>query len=1029
MPVINPADLRGRPISRNWRFYVYQPAILWIGEIGGAPAQGDRELEVTTLIGNPADVLADMTVRVYTAAGVARDPGKVRFKSHTPGVPDILEVAENAVEWANGDLVQAWRLFEIWPRIPYIDGAGTQFKDRDIAWANDNQAQPPKANAGPAAIADLGGGGTVDVVFQDEGSFDCPAGAAIGTWLWAPIGGAPAVVAGGLNMNTVTLRYSTAGYYYVRLTVTDGNGITGHTYVPVIIDDGTYHRRNVLAVDRAWDSYGWRISRRIVGLATTAYDNTWYDGAPCFLVADAGGVASEAFADNRDNLRWSGWLVEDDTQRHEYGRQISFKAVSSAHILSNIPAFPTGLRSDAAPADWYEFTQLNVDSVAYLLLNWHSTACQVADYHPTGEWVTRLRPGENCDADDLLSQVNAVIGACKGDLRCDRQGILRAMRHEWFLSAAEEAARATVMTLADQDFQQANYGPHSHQAQFRETRLSGVTGAGTPYLAGAPGPSPLDGGKPIEVQRLAPLDQAELTRWAGQELAWRNNPGLVTLRMSGEYDAVDPALGEYVDGTLSTFDTRVPDGPYAVVGVRFADDHLKGVTLGEWQLLPDPEAYPAEARDIPVEPDPPDPDPLPDDGYPDLTPPLGTGEVVGMAGVGGFFYTSEAFDASPTWTMFTTGINAAGGDDSFIPSLCADPLQPTYAALIDNVGDVYITSDWRGGTNWSRALVADANDGGVSGTDARARVATAIGETYANVTSVELTTVESFAEPADETGTLLVVCQYQVPGGAGVRDKTRMIRSTDWGTTWAVGGIIFGYDFVGTVYESIENGKHDTAGAGVEGRGSLAHDGTYLFIVGRSMRENALGVSCLQYSSDWGATWQAAAVEGSQGTGPMKGMCDSTGKLWLARWQKAAGPEIATTADQGGTIIQVKALAAADGFAIVRGMLAILEDDAWLMLQIDEPSGGPTEDTEIYINGALQNTIGRPLRVAHGFSLDADVIYLGRSYRASEDAEASYQQVIYISQDKAVSFSDATGNLYTLGMRGVTGIISDWSSD
>lgn len=1029
MPVINPADLRGRPISRNWRCYVYQPSVLWTGTVGGAPAQGDRQLEVTTLAGAPADIEADMTVRVFTAGGAARDPGKVRFKSHTPGAPDILEVAENAVEWAAGDLVQAWRLFEIWPRIPYIDGAGTQFKDRDIAWANDDQAQPPKANAGPAAIADLPIGGTVDIVFQDEGSFDCPAGAAIGTWQWAPIGGTPAVVDGGLNQVTVTLRYDTAGYYYVRLTVTDGNGITGHVYVPVIIDDGTYHRRNVLAVDRAWDAYGWRLSRRIVGLATTAYDNTWYDGAPCFLVSDAGGVATAAFADNRANLRWSGWLVEDDTQRDAYKRSITFKAVSSAHILTNIPAFPVGLRSDVAPADWYEFTQLNVDSVAYLLLNWHSTACQVADYHPTGEWVTRLRPGENCDADDILTQVNRVLAACRGDLRCDRQGILRAMRHEWFLSVGEEGARATVMTLANQDCRQASYGPHLHQARFREARLSGVDGAGTPFMAGAPGPSPLDGGKPIEGGLLSPLNQAELTRWAGQELALRNRGTIITLRMSGEYDAVDPALGEYVAGTLSTFDTRIPDGPYSVVGVRFIDDHLKSVTLGEWQLLPSPGAYKASKRLIPEVPAPPPPPPLPDDGYPDLTPPLGTGKVVGMAGVGGFFYTLDSFAASPTWAKFTTGINVAGGDDSFLPSLCADLLRPTYAALIDNVGDVYITDNWRGGTNWSLALVADANDGGASGTDARARVAAKIGEAYADVTNLELTTVESFAEAADEAGTLLVVCQYQVPGGASVRDKTRVIRSTDWGTTWTVGGIIYGYDFVGTVYESFENGKSDPAGAGEESRGSLAHDGIYLFIVGRSMRENALGVSALQYSSDWGANWQPAAVEGSKNIGPMKGACDSSGKLWLARWEKVGGPEIATTANQGGAIIQVKALAAADGFATRRGMLTILEDDAWLMLQIDEPSGGPTEDTEIWLNGALQNTLNRPFRVAHGFELDADIVYLGRSYWSSEDAEASYQQVIYISPDKAVSFVNATGNLYTLGMRGVTGIVTDWSSD
>ena len=543
MPVLNAADLqnlRARPVGRNWTYYVFQPATTWSGTVGGAPSRADRALTVATVAGNPLNIRADSTLRVTNAAGAPKDyPSRVRIRSYN-AIGPVLTVADNDIDWVNGDRIYAMRLFELWPRYVYIDPAtGTQYKDRDIAWVDDNTAQPPKANAGPAAIATLVGG-QADVIFADNGSFVVPTGGAVASYLWSTYGGAPAVVAGALNTNTVTLRYTTAGYYYVTLTVTDANGKTALRHVPVIIDDGTLGRR-VESGGRSWDHYGWVLNRELLGI--DADDSFFYDGAPCFLAADTQNTAAGAFADNRSNLRWSGWLMEDRLRRPFYRRSINYRAVSSAHILANIPAFPVGVRSDAAPADWYELTGLCLDSVCFHLMHWHSTAMQVCDYYATGEWATRLRPGENCRADDLLSQVDDVLHACYGNLRCDRQGMLRAMRDEWHLSVAEQAARARVLTIQDSDFMEITYGPRKHRAVVRETRLLGVDGASNPYMSGAPGDAPLEGGRPLEVQKLSPISQAELNQWAGQELAVQNWQWIIRMPFSGEGDCVDPALG------------------------------------------------------------------------------------------------------------------------------------------------------------------------------------------------------------------------------------------------------------------------------------------------------------------------------------------------------------------------------------------------------------------------------------------------------------------------------------------------------
>jgi hypothetical protein len=708
VPALNAGDLtnlRTRPIGRRWTFYVYQPVTVWIGTVGGAPSRGDRSLTVATVSGNPADIIADSTIWCRDAADDYKNwPSKVRARSY--GAP-TLTVADNDIDWTAGDRLHAVRLFEIWPRIVWINAAGVQFKDRDIAWVDDATTQPPVANAGPAAIGTLSGG-QLDLVFTNAGSFTVPTGGAVASYLWAAIGGAPAVVAGALNSSTVTLRYTTAGFYYVSLTVTDANGKTGVRYVPVIVDDGTLGITENVPIDRYWDGHGWALSRRLLGI--DADESEWFDGAPAFLVADTQITATGAFIANRSNLRWSGWLTQDQTATEFYSREINYRAVSSAHILATVPSFPIGVRLDAAPADWYEITQCNLDSVVCYLLNWHSTVLRVCDYHATGEWTTRDRPGENCRADNLLAQVNDVLHACFANIRCDRQGVLRAMRDEWHLSAAEQAARATVLTLTNPDWSKINYGPREHRARVSQTKLLGVDGSSNPYIAGSPGDAPLDGGRPHEVQKLGPISQAELNQWAGQELATENFQFPLRLVMSGEYDCVDPALGEFVAGTLSSFDDKLPDGPYSVLGVRFRDEQDQGHTIGEWELSADPGEALGHTRDIPVSPDEPDPPDMPPiDEYPEIIidewPLLVlviTNDGAGNCGV----YLSEDFSgpegAMPTWTDLSGNLPGGANNIAKAQVDAVDPYDYWYIQQAfggGNPGSIWRSTDQ--GASWS----------------------------------------------------------------------------------------------------------------------------------------------------------------------------------------------------------------------------------------------------------------------------------------------------------------------------------------
>jgi hypothetical protein len=751
-----------------------------------------------------------------------------------------LTVSVNDIDWAVGDKLTAVRFFELWPRTPWINQTtGETKKDNDITWVSDNHAQSPKANGGPPAVGTLSGG-VCDLVFTDTGSFSPPTGGGVSSYLWTAHGGAPAVQAGALASSTVTLRYTTAGFYYVDLEVTDANAQTGKMQVPVIVDDGTLHLTRFAPADRYWDQYGWSLSRRLIGI--DADETKLYDGALIIITADNTAVPSDAFIADRDNIRYVGWLIEDHVTRSYGAREGGYKAVSSAHIMSQLPAYPLGLRSDGSADEWYELTQLSIDSCVSQILRWQSTAFTVCDYHPVGDWTNRLRPGENLRADSLLSQIDGVLGACWANLRCSKQGGLYAMRHEWYLSAAEKAARATVMTLANQDFSDVRYGTRPHRARVREVRLLGVDGSSNPYMSGSPA-EPLDGGKPAEKDKLAPKTQAELNQWAGQHLSNENWSIPLQVQMTGEYDVFDPALGEYVGGTLSSFDSKLQDGPYSVIGCRFEDDPVALTTIAQVELLPDPAAYGgygSETRAIPVEPAPPGPptdppifpDPLPDPVAP-------KSEVWCFTTTKGPYQSTdftEPAGAMPTWTAFNTGLPDL---------LCyqaaydrANPADDRFFAIMTTAMDLYRSE---GGGNWSKVLdVAD-------------------GETICSVTTASGTPYLGWVTVDEVTGRVWVVYYPNNTGGGATR---LFLLYSDLNGDSGAGNWNF--------YEPATSAAYFYS----DYQCVRAYNGNILLFAHKSAGGNGLPAGAghnMYYSSNNGAAWAATQIASGVTTYPLCG--------------------------------------------------------------------------------------------------------------------------------------------------------------
>ena len=562
-----------------------------------------------------ANVSAGMTLWVGSAAGLD-DIGRVRIKS-IDVVADELTVAENTdIPWADDLFLTcpgAYGFREIWGVYPRMTEGPVDFlMDYDVDF---NIAQdivlPPKANAGPPAVAWIDDAGNADISFTGDHSFTPElAPADIASYAWDFADGVwqagPGVNAAGTCLDPNIVRWTTPGFRYISLTVTDNTpqARTGTVYVPVwIFEEGVEDPFRLAEVARQDGdvSSGWRAQLKVFQTNTVAEDTIyhWPDGALVVLFTRTWfggvevGVGGWCMANDkhyRDNIRFVGWLLEETVQYNADDGIVGFEAVAHDGIMSMIPAWPFTLEDVAAGAatDWYEVSDLNVDRALHYLLEYYSTVNQVCDVEPVGEADGRPIEIQQYADKTLYGQAQTdLLGDANCLLLSDRQGILYATRNPQFMSAAERLAVATCVHIQqnDGDWMDVIDNTKPHRPELGQVRVGGFAGS-TPLLARAPiatpgdtSPVPLQNPTDMMADGLIFVDANEAALWAGLTLTWANNEYKeIPIEMSGYWPVFDMAYQEYVQLTANDpLDRREWAGEKFIVRqVRFNDDASDG---------------------------------------------------------------------------------------------------------------------------------------------------------------------------------------------------------------------------------------------------------------------------------------------------------------------------------------------------------------------------------------------------------------------------------------------------------------------
>lgn len=480
------------------------------------------ELTVTTVSGTyPTDI--SNLLLVQNGVNISR------IKSRDG---NVLTLAETPVQFLATYTLAIYDARLPWPRYQRID-EGTVYKDFDIAFPTPWQEEMPPTAILKARLSGNDWGeaiycATGNTIYLDaSGSYGNLDDAAPLTYAWTPGTGGTITGSGA----TVTCAYTTNGFRYLKLVVTDAHGTTISRYLPVWVGT-SLSVATVNGVRARWDvRQGWTVDLEMQS-ATTLLQ---YGQA---LLVDL----------ETKNVLFFGFVVpnsrvttfETTTQTLTLQSALAFSRYVHAY-----PFLVTAVTGVEEPSDWSEMYDPTLARALWFLLYWHSTLPEVVNCDASTAPVREIA-GQEFTLGSIPQQVDAVLKSAFWQARGALAGGFVVYADPLFFDSTDWAALSAVDLSDGADLRESINCEYA-VPQYSQARLGGIYRAagGTfePALVQSPAyPGPW--GSPTEVNGLAPDDTTELVWWAIRYIAVENTADGYTVAPGF---AVDPALYRVAD--------------------------------------------------------------------------------------------------------------------------------------------------------------------------------------------------------------------------------------------------------------------------------------------------------------------------------------------------------------------------------------------------------------------------------------------------------------------------------------------------
>ncbi len=645
---------------------------LWSGSVQSYTAS-TFTLAVANAVGSLSDVTSGLAAHRNSLNG-----DRVRIKGVNAG-SDTITLAENGADWTAGDSVIVPNIRMPWTRYQRID-SGTVYKDYDVSWTSNNASLKPMALCSPQAIwSNINTDTTVDA----SDSVAVAPGASISSYAWDA--GTDGTVTG--SGSSVDVKWSSTGFRYLKLTVTDDNSIASLRYIPVWVGSEAW---NVTSARLRW-----RVGRGWTG--SISLEST--------IAPEIARLPVALFdMDSPFDLLFFGFTTDiGSTYDFEKARhEVQVESVLS--YARQMHSYPFILLNEDSPDQWREVTDLTLGRAMAFLLHWHSTIPQVANcnvYTPSSREIQ----GQEFRGGSIAAQLDEIAKGAFIALRGYRGGGFTAVDDPLYASSA------TFGGLSVTDLTSASNARKSSSIRWAsprvsEVRLEGVyrdmaSGSWEPVITRAPEhPGAL--GSPSDVTGLAPISEAEMLRWAQRHYAIENNADAYSVT-----SAVD------VDPSINTVAQFPNEETVAVESAALSHDAgalsweltIDGRTRGD-----DPSSQSVTPPTV-TESDPPDPG---DD--PPVTPiidpdPEWPSEVYVVFKTNGM-YTSSNFtgpdDSGTTWTQKISGFPTPLADNPIYQVTHRTSSGTLYIYAIVKDTAIYVWDD--SGETWSSLYAAGDAD-------------------------------------------------------------------------------------------------------------------------------------------------------------------------------------------------------------------------------------------------------------------------------------------------------------------------------
>lgn len=566
---------------------------------------------VTT--GAYTDIQVGQTVYIYDPASSKRAPKFVGRVRKTP-TSSILYINETSATIDDNDVIEVVHDFRLWDKLARESG-GVQLKDYDRTYTQ----TPPVVAGLQSAYAGVVSGDPAGYT-QAFAATGVPAtsGASISSYAYT-IASGMTVVAGDEDTASVTIRFD-AGFYWLKLVVTDSNGLTTTLQIPVWAVPADFSAQVALGFEGA----------QIEGLvesgytaSITAFDgiSSVLDGTLCCVwgIEYYNGVQGSLIS----NVQFVGRLrreVNTSSTDETYSllKETAYELEGIGAQLARTTAPLLALRNKNAPSVWDQIKDMTLWREAAHILHEHTTFLSLHSLSFDSTDNTFRDKIYGTQGENALDVVNDLASGINAALEFTPQGEARMVRDARYLSSSERDALVVPIDFTAQDWigfslEREHVDPVG-RVEASGGMFSTLTNKVSAFLSVAPGTAQGSGqGKTSLARQILASNvsqstaQAELNTRAGYHYVKENTAWRLTAQHPDGYHWITPSLYQWYTFTIAASENSAGRAfttadRWQCIAISIGHDNATGAKTVEatYVLEPDTEAAAGQTVQFPA---------------------------------------------------------------------------------------------------------------------------------------------------------------------------------------------------------------------------------------------------------------------------------------------------------------------------------------------------------------------------------------------------------------------------------------------